>query len=184
VLTYDRDVATLREFAAGPATTVPWILLRHASAGSRSHWRGADLARPLDARGAGDADALAWQLRCFGADRVISSAAERCVATIRPFAVLAGANIEIEPLFTAGSPGGSDAAAARAGALAAEDGPAVICAHRENMPLLLAAVCRHLGSGPPHGPPLRKGGFWVLHVARAKIVASERHDPARADGSD
>src|SRR5665811_637418 len=94
----DRD-----EFTAAPAATVPWILLRHASAGSRSSWRGADLARPLDAHGAATADGLAWLLRCFGADRVISSAAERCVATVRPFAAMTGRNIEIEPLFTVGA---------------------------------------------------------------------------------
>ncbi len=82
---------------------MPLILLRHASAGSRAGWSGADLARPLDARGAADADALAWLLRCFGAGRVISSAAERCVATVRPFAALTGAKIEIEPLFTVGA---------------------------------------------------------------------------------
>jgi len=83
--------------------TVPLILLRHASAGSRSGWNGADLARPLDVLGAADADALAWVLRCFGVGRVISSAAERCVATVRPFAALTGATLEIEPLFTMGA---------------------------------------------------------------------------------
>ena len=113
-LTYERDVVVLGEFAAGPADTVPLVLLRHASAGSRASWSGADLARPLDARGAADADALAWMLRCFGADRLISSAAERCVATVRPFAALTGAKIEIEPLFTVGAMAAPDAVAASA----------------------------------------------------------------------
>ena len=108
-------MVVLGEFAAGPADTVPLILLRHASAGSRASWSGADLARPLDARGAADADALAWLLRCFGADRLISSAAERCVATVRPFAALTGAKIEIEPLFTVGRDGRPDAVATAGG---------------------------------------------------------------------
>ena len=177
-LTYERDRVILSEFAAGPAVTVPWILLRHASAGSRSSWRGADLARPLDVNGAATADGLAWLLRCFGADRVISSAAERCVATVRPFAAMTGRNIEIEPLFTVGARRGPDAAALRAAALVAQERPAVICAHRENLPLLLVAACARLGSSPPAGPALRKGGFYVLHVAGGRLAAAEQHDPA------
>jgi 8-oxo-dGTP pyrophosphatase MutT (NUDIX family)/phosphohistidine phosphatase SixA len=174
-LTYERDVVILSEFAAGPAATVPWILLRHASAGSRSGWRGADLARPLDAHGAADADSLAWLLLCFGVDRVISSAAERCVATVRPYAVLGDGKIEIEPLFTVGTRRGPDAVALRAAALVAEHRAALICAHRENMPLLLAAACARLGAPPPSGPPLRKGHFCVLHVAESGLAGVERH---------
>jgi 8-oxo-dGTP pyrophosphatase MutT (NUDIX family)/phosphohistidine phosphatase SixA len=174
-LTYERDVVTLSEFAAGPSVTVPWILLRHASAGSRSSWRGADLARPLDARGAADADRLAWLLLCFGVERVISSAAERCVATVRPYAVLGDGKIEIEPLFTVGTRRGPDAVALRAAALVAEHRAALICAHRENMPLLLAAACARLGASPPSGPPLRKGHFCVLHVGESGLAGVERH---------
>jgi 8-oxo-dGTP diphosphatase len=180
-LTYERDVVVLGEFAAGPADTEPLILLRHASAGSRASWRGADLARPLDARGAADADALAWMLRCFGADRLVTSAAERCVATVRPFAALTGAKIEIEPLFTVGAMAAPDAVALRAAGLAADQRPAVVCVHRENLPMLLAAACARLGSSPPSGGPLAKGGFWVLHVADAELAATERHAPNLPD---
>jgi 8-oxo-(d)GTP phosphatase len=180
-LTYERDVVVLGEFAAGPADTEPLILLRHASAGSRASWRGADLARPLDARGAADADALAWMLRCFGADRLVSSAAERCVATVRPFAALTGAKIEIEPLFTVGAMAAPDAVALRAAGLAADQRAAVVCVHRENLPMLLAAACARLGSTPPAGGPLAKGGFWVLHVADAELAATERHAPNLSD---
>ena len=176
-LTYERDVVVLGEFAAGPADTEPLILLRHASAGSRASWRGADLARPLDARGAADADALAWMLRCFGADRLVSSAAERCVATVRPFAALTGAKIEIEPLFTVGAMAAPDAVALRAAGMAADQRAAVVCVHRENLPMLLAAACARLGSSPPVGGPLVKGGFWVLHVAESELAATERHAP-------
>jgi hypothetical protein len=110
---------------------------------------------------------------------VVSSAAERCVATIRPFAALTGAKIEIEPLFTVGAQVAPQATALRAAALAALGRPAVVCAHRENLPLLLAAACARLDARPPSGPPLRKARFWVLHVAAGSaLVAAERHDPA------
>jgi phosphohistidine phosphatase SixA len=175
-LTYERDVVVLGEFAAGPTDTVPLVLLRHASAGSRAGWSGADLARPLDARGAADADKLAWLLRCFGSDRVITSAAERCVATIRPFAAVTGAKIEIEPLFTVGAQVAPETAALRAATVASGGRAAVVCAHRENLPLLLAACCAQLDARPPSGPPLRKARFWVLHVAPGGVLAAtERH---------
>jgi 8-oxo-dGTP pyrophosphatase MutT (NUDIX family)/phosphohistidine phosphatase SixA len=175
-LTYERDMLILEEFAAGPAVTAPVILARHASAGRRSAWRGADLARPLDARGAADADKLAWLLRCFGSDRVITSAAERCVATIRPFAAVTGAKIEIEPLFTVGAQVAPETAALRAATVASGGRAAVVCAHRENLPLLLAACCAQLDARPPSGPPLRKARFWVLHVAPGGVLAAtERH---------
>ena len=208
-LSYQRDVQVLTEFADGPAQTVPCILLRHATAGSKSDWQGNDLARPLDPRGAAMAESLAQLLSCFGPCRVITSAAERCVATVRPYAVLTGAQIELEPLFTVGQEGRGRAAvdraavdraavdraavdraavdqavvdraaAARAAAIAADGRPVVICAHRENLPLLLDAACSALRSGRPGSPVLPKGGFWVLHSSDGTMVSAERHHPAR-----
>ncbi len=106
-LTYERDVALLGEFRSGPAGTKPLILLRHAAAGSRAPVAGddaaaaaADLARPLDASGEADAKILAELLTSYGECQVISSAAERCVATVRPYAEAMGVPIQVEPAFT------------------------------------------------------------------------------------
>src|SRR5258707_10023534 len=95
-LSYPHDAAMLDEFAAGPADTVPFVLLRHAFAVGRDAWPGEDWDRPLDARGADASERLAALLSCFGSSRVISSPAERCVATVRPYATLIGADLEIE----------------------------------------------------------------------------------------
>jgi 8-oxo-dGTP diphosphatase len=177
-LSYEHDRAILVEFAAGPAQTVPCILVRHASAGRKSDWPGDDRARPLDTRGAADAEALAPLLHCYGPARVISSAAERCVATVAPYAVLTGTKVGIEPLFTADKRAGDQAAADRASEIVGDGIPTVICAHRENLPVLLEAACRRLGSAQPVGPPLRKAGFWVLHSADGILAAAERQHPA------
>ena len=99
----------LAEFAGGPADTVPFVLLRHASAGGKDNWNGNDLDRPLDADGAADADHLSRLLSCFGTCRVISSAAERCVATVRPYAALTGAKVEVEAGLTVRQPGSGTA---------------------------------------------------------------------------
>jgi 8-oxo-(d)GTP phosphatase len=186
-LSYAHDVRLLADFAAGPRATVPLILIRHASAGSKSRWHKSDESRPLDARGKQQAKTVAGLLRCFGPARVLSSPAERCLATVRPFAEGTGAVVESEPAFAIAEPGArkasqeaiqaraQDAASAVARVVAA--GPAVICAHRENIPLLLSAACEHLGTQAPQGRPLRKSEFWVLHHASGRLAAAERHHP-------
>jgi 8-oxo-(d)GTP phosphatase len=188
-LTYAHDAQLLAAFSAGPRLTAPLILLRHASAGSKSDWPKRDHSRPLDARGRQQAKMLARLLRCFGAARVLSSPTERCVATVRPFAESEGAEVEqVDALAVSshhGKKGAKQAAAdarahdaARIVANAAADGRAtVICAHRENMPLLLEAACRQLRADVPTGPPLRKSEFWVLHRGDGELAAAERHHP-------
>jgi 8-oxo-(d)GTP phosphatase len=172
--TYQHDAETIAEFLAGPWRTTPLILLRHASAGTKPAWKGDDSARPLDAEGAREAAALAGLLRCFGVRRVVSAPAERCVGTVRPYAAVVG-GVEIEPVFdvTGTAPDAEKAAAA----LAATGEPVVICAHRENLPVLMTAACAELGAEPPAGKPLRKGEFLVLHRAGGRLAAVERHRP-------
>jgi 8-oxo-(d)GTP phosphatase len=175
-LTYPHDAEMLDEFTAAPAETVPVVLLRHASAGGKDTWKGDDLDRPLDAGGAAESDLLARLLSCYGTCRVISSAAERCVATVRPYAALTGAKMEVEPALTVAQPDSDpDAASALVAAAAVTGQPTVICAHRENIPPLLAAACAALGAEPPEGAPLRKAGFWALHTADGGLIATEQH---------
>ncbi len=190
-LSYDHDAALVAQFGAAPRPTVPVILVRHASAGSKADWRKGDLLRPLDSHGKQQARLLARLLACFGSGRVLSSPAERCLATVRPYASGIGAEAEVVPAFgppepsakkTAARRGADDAltaAAAQAAAAeaAAGDRMVVICAHRENMPLLLSAICHRLGAPVPAGPPLRKGGFIVLHRAAGRLAGIERHHP-------
>jgi 8-oxo-dGTP diphosphatase len=178
--TYERDAETIAAFLAGPWRTTPLLLLRHASAGSKGSWKGDDSARPLDAEGEREASALPGLLRCFGVSRVVSAPAERCVGTVRRYADAVG-GVEVEPVFDvthhrAGS--GPDAEKAAA-ALAAADEPVVICAHRENIPVLVAAACAELGAEPPAGKPLRKAEFLVLHRSDGRLAAVERHHPDR-----
>ena len=177
-LSYARDVETVAEFEAGPRETLPLIVIRHASAGNKSDWQNSDVSRPLDARGASEARALANLLRCFGAGRVVSAPAERCVATVRPYAASIGGVVEIEAAFdvSASRADTADAAAAMAG-LAVDSRPVVVCGHRENLPALLDAACAALGAHRPPGKPLRKAEFAVLHRADGSLAAFERYHP-------
>jgi len=170
-----------------PRETVPLILVRHASAGRKADWPGDDESRPLDARGAADAQALASLLACFApAARVISSPALRCTETVRPFAAGFGGTVEAEACLT--PPGRTSVFSSRTEqahallcllcALVADRCPAVLCLHRESLPGTLAAVCSALGApaAVPADPSLPKGGFWVAHTAAGELAGLERYE--------
>ena len=186
-LSYERDRVLLDEFAAVPSDTIPLILLRHAQAGTKLHSSEADLARPLDQQGAADAKLLAELLNSYGPCRVITSAAERCIASVRPYAQAAGLPVEIEPSFTVSGDDQADRgngyrpAAKRTAELVAQGRPTLICAHGENLPVMLDAARAALGARGDLTvePPLSKGSFLVLQSARGVLVSTERQDFAR-----
>jgi len=183
-LSYPHDVEVIASLR--PRATVPLILVRHASAGDKDDWPGEDLLRPLDTEGAADALLLADLLACFAPRaRVISSPAVRCVASMRPYALAFGGSIEAEAILTppVRAPDSSDRTD-QGGSflplfrhLVAAGQPAVVCLHRENLPLALAAACSALGAPPTMvEPSLLKGGFLVLHIAAGKLAALERYE--------
>ena len=184
-LSYPHDAQVIASLQ--PRVTVPLILTRHVSAGDKNNWPRDDATRPLDAEGAMDAVLLAGLLACFAPRaRVISSPAVRCVDSMRPYAEAFGGSIEAEAALTVPvrtddrssgrtNPGGSLRPMFRELVAAAE--PAVVCLHRENLPLALAAACAELGGPAPMvDPELPKGGFLVLHVAAGQLAALERYE--------
>jgi 8-oxo-dGTP pyrophosphatase MutT (NUDIX family) len=188
-LSYDRDTEVLSEFAAAPAATTPVILVRHASARNKKAWHNAghpdDLTRPLTPLGHAQSRLLAQILSCFGPARVISSTAERCLATVEPYAKQTGGVVEPTPAFApppgspeTGEPPPEETAAARElmTGLVTTGEPVVACAHRETLPAMLRAACEVLGAPVPAGPPLRKGAFWALHLAGGRLISAEQHN--------
>jgi 8-oxo-(d)GTP phosphatase len=183
---YSRDVGVLEDFARLPAATVPLILLRHAKALPKPDWKGDDEARPLDDRGDADATALARLLACFApAALVITSTAVRCAETVRPYAALTGAEVQAEPSLEISRTDPAASAALIADAVRAGQ-PTVFCAHRENLPRLLAAASTELGApvATVDGhDKLPTAGFWVLHCADGRLVAADAYDLSDALGS-
>jgi 8-oxo-dGTP diphosphatase len=187
-LTYPRDKALLDSFTAAPADSAPLILLRHGSAVSKKAWRKAghtdDRARPLSDEGRVQAKLLAELLGAFAPGRVISSAALRCVDTVIPYAERIGVPVESEPAFTVDSTtpnhGQADWAPTqdahrRITGAARSRRPMIICAHRQNLPWLLAEACAAVGVPVPDGTPLRRGAFWVLQMAGGRLASAEQH---------
>jgi 8-oxo-(d)GTP phosphatase len=175
-LSYAHDVDLLREFAAGPSRSTPYILLRHTSAGDKHEWDDDDLLRPLDSRGRAEATGLGEALAGFGPTRVLTSATARCMETVLPYAARMGADIRSDWAFSMGTPmAASKEAGGRFVQLLGDRLPTLVCTHGELVPELVGRACEALDAEPPHDPRLPKGGFWVLHTAGGSLVSAERH---------
>jgi 8-oxo-dGTP pyrophosphatase MutT (NUDIX family)/phosphohistidine phosphatase SixA len=189
-VSYTRDHGVLADFAARPARTVPLILLRHSKAVSKNGWKRPDAARPLDDSGRADAKALTDLLACFASrPRLISSPAVRCADTLRPLSRFTGQPVRTEPSLYMDNESSQTSADSESDVTAlvreviASGEPTVICAHRENLPLLqeaaLTALTGHLTDDSGAAVPgdtiaelpkewdetLPTSGFWVLNVA-------------------
>jgi phosphohistidine phosphatase SixA len=70
------------------------VLVRHAAAGDRDSWAGADRLRPLDERGRRQAAGLVPILTSLGVDRLVSSPYVRCVQTLEPAAAALHTEVE------------------------------------------------------------------------------------------
>jgi 8-oxo-dGTP pyrophosphatase MutT (NUDIX family) len=188
-LSYQHDTEVLSEFASAPPATTSIILVRHASARNKKTWRNAghpeDLSRPLTPLGHVQAKLLGQILSCFGPARVISSPAERCLATVEPYAALVGGVVEPAPALapppddrdlTEAGPDEVAAAHDLVSRLVTAGEPVIISGHRENLPAMLRWICEGLGAPVPAGPPLRKGAFWALHVAGGRLISAEQHN--------
>jgi 8-oxo-dGTP diphosphatase len=189
-LSYPHDVDIVDAFAerwrAGRARTFAIIVVRHGKAVPQDAWDGADSSRPLLLRGTAQATSIAPGIAAYRPEKILTSDAVRCVATITPLAELTG----LKPKQVAGisqDAYGSDAATIgqvlqkRMKAKAT----VVLCSHGPVIPEIIREV-----AGLTRTPfskefaamgALATGEFSVLHVSaqhpRSGVVALETHSP-------
>lgn len=144
-------------------------LVRHAVALARKHWSGDDLERPLTSRGDRQAAALADQLSGVAVDRIYTSPAVRCIATVQPLADARSLPLQQSPALAEGT-------GTAATSLVAEAAHLVMCAHGDNLVELLAALAGHLDE-VADDPPFAKGATWVLRREGGTVVAAEYLKP-------
>jgi 8-oxo-dGTP diphosphatase len=180
--THDRPV--LQRYADDTRRTRVLAVVRHASAGDKKGWTGADAERPLDAAGAARARTIAALLSAYDVSRLASADVLRCTATLEPFARRTGTDLVVLPSTTAGVfDGAPEQAVAAVADLLDGSGSAAWCGQREVIPELVAGVCAALGTDGTRGiavdaddfTDLRKGALLLLHVDdRRTVVAVER----------
>ena len=96
LLDYDRDRQLVMETDLKKLSkTGTLFLVRHATAGDRSKWKGNDRKRPLTKSGSRQAAAISETLAARGIERILSSPYDRCTLTMEPLSKLTGAPIEV-----------------------------------------------------------------------------------------
>jgi 8-oxo-dGTP pyrophosphatase MutT (NUDIX family)/broad specificity phosphatase PhoE len=183
LLTYPTDREVLGRFESQPLTTGLVLLVRHASAGRRSKWRGDDRGRPLDAKGVEQARAVTRLLGRFGVTGILSAEHVRCVQTVEPLSRLIGVRVREAPLISElGYPGHEREAVEQLREEADGDCRVVACSQGDVIPDLLhrlAAQDRVALSGELEAA---KGSVWVLGFAHGKLCSLEYFPPPAFGG--
>jgi 8-oxo-dGTP pyrophosphatase MutT (NUDIX family)/phosphohistidine phosphatase SixA len=170
----------------GELNTWPLVVLRHAKAKPRSSWTKAEGERPLAATGTRQAQAVGRLLQVWQPPRVVTSPWLRCVATVAPYAKLAGAKVRMAEALTEHRHHRSPKkTAAVVEAHFDKQRPVVVCTHRPALPTVFAQLAKHmpgrLGSLlPSEEPYLSPGELVVCHVApgaKNRVVAVEQFKP-------
>ena len=170
----------------GELNTWPLVVLRHAKAKPRSSWTKAEGERPLAATGTRQAQAVGRLLQVWQPPRVVTSPWLRCVATVAPYAKVAGAKVRMAEALTEHRHHRSPKkTAAVVEALFDKQRPVVVCTHRPALPTVFAQLAKHmpgrLGSLlPSEEPYLYPGELVVCHVApgaKNRVVAVEQFKP-------
>lgn len=172
-LTYAHDRKLLRRFAKQPADTQTVLVVRHATAGRKSRFKGDDTKRPLDKRGRAQAEALVPQLLAFGATDVYAADRLRCHQTVEPLAEELGVTVHNEPILTEESYAKNPKRARhRVLAIAELGGNPVICSQGKVIPDLVSWWCDRDGVRPDKSRN-HKGSTWVLSLSAGRLVAAD-----------
>ena len=136
------------------------FLVRHAHAGKRSDWEGADATRPLSDRGRTQTAGITKLLADRAVTTVVSSPSVRCVQTVEPVATGHGLEVAVDDRLAEGA----DVDAALELLLGFDGQDGVACSHGDLIPRLLR---RLVGMGMAVDGPLldQKGSVWTIHTA-------------------
>ncbi|MEE9414021.1 MAG: phosphoglycerate mutase family protein [Acidimicrobiales bacterium] len=140
-------------------------LVRHATAGTRQGFRGADLARPLDDFGKSQAAAISAALKDERIERVLSSRATRCIDTVAPLAHALGLEVEITDDLTEGA--AIDAVTALLLQLGSTS--AALCSHGDVIPATIRQLMLD-GMRITGSRQCEKGAIWRLDLRGNDIV--------------
>lgn len=172
LLTYGHDREVLARFLRREPPPSLLLLVRHAKAGDRSNWSGADSLRQLTANGRKQAGRLATLLGLFGPSRVYSAPALRCRQTVGPLAGSLGLESRIEPLLGEVAYGENPRdGLARLLELAREPGVSVVCSQGAVIPAVVASLT---GASEVRSP---KASTWVLGFDGDRVVTEDYYPP-------
>lgn len=142
-------------------------LVRHAHAGSRAGWAGADdMQRPLSDKGRSQARHFADAVADRPIRKLWSSPAVRCVQTLEPLADATGEHVKVAHQLTEGA----DPDAAIAFLLAHARHDAAFCSHGDLIPKVIRRLAAN-GMRTTDPSTATKGSWWVLEVEGERITS-------------
>lgn len=153
---------------------VSLYLVRHASALDRSRWGLDDLERPLDSRGAVQADAVTAHFAAHDLRGVWSSQAIRCVDTVAGTADAHGLTPELRAELTEGASPNTLFELLREETSA--EGDLVMCSHGDLIPEVLNRLLRQ-GMSVLGARGCEKGSIWELET-RGRDITRGRYTAA------
>ena len=190
-LSYDHDRDVIDRFAerlkAGRARTFAVVAVRHGKAVSPQAWDGPDSTRPLMQRGTDQAGGIAAGIAAFGPEKIISSTAARCLATIDPLSKLTKLPVKANAGISQDAyESGDETVAEVVRKRLKKKVSVVLCSHGPVLPRIIEQVALQTDSpidvGLRRSADLSTGDFTVLHISRdhpdSGIVAVETHSPA------
>jgi phosphohistidine phosphatase SixA/8-oxo-dGTP pyrophosphatase MutT (NUDIX family) len=179
-LTRETDRELLERFVRGPAPTREVLVVRHASAGSRSGWIGDDRLRPLDESGYRQAEELVRLLAHFDPTEIVSADFVRCRQTVEPLAEALGLEVRETPIVSEEGYPGHEAEAVEL--LRSVGGPhhtSVVCSQGDVIPDLLARLATADSVDLPPEPS-KKGSTWALTFQLDRLIGCEYFPPPTA----
>ena len=188
MLTYERDAEVLDRFADRVATrslrTFALVALRHGAAVSPSEWSGSDATRPLLPRGRKQAKAIAPALAAWAPERLVSSTAARCLATLEPVSQLLHVGVrQTDDLSQDAFERDEADVAAVVKKRLKKQRSTVLCSHGPVLPEIVRQITRHTKGGDRldvrRASSLGTADYTVLHVSvdEHRLVAVETHGP-------
>lgn len=178
IVTLDRDREVLTRFKGAAAATTTVLLVRHASAGSRSKWEGDDRRRPLDEIGWEQSEDLVRLFSRFEITRLVSADYVRCEQTVQPYSEAVGVTIERDPLFSERGYPGHEMQAVNALRDYGQAGEhAVVCSQGDVIPDLLTRLGTEDHIDLPDPIPGKKGSVWSLSFDGKHLVGAEHFPP-------
>ena len=170
-LSYPRDVDILDALEQAVPVVATVVVVRHAEALKRKDWDGKDTLRPLTSDGTAVAQRMTGVLAALGANRIISSDAERCAATVAPYAALLDRRIHLWPeISERGYDADPDALRGLAERVWKPGKVTVVCSHRPVLPALARELGLKVGK-------FSTGAFLVAHRLADGRLVHERFGP-------
>jgi 8-oxo-(d)GTP phosphatase len=189
-LSYPHDVDIVDAFAerwkSGRARTFAIIVIRHGKAVPAEAWDGPDSTRPLLLRGSTQSTGIAPALAAYRPEKIVSSTAARCVATITPVATLTGLKIREVVGLSQDAFESDEATIAQILAKRMKSKKTVVlCSHGPVIPEIIRELATLTNTPYTNDVAsmgaLATGEFSVLHISaqhpKSGFVAMETHSP-------